>query len=394
MSLDVDRIYFILNFFSGILFGILFPVTFTCHLSFPPTSSVQSQLNPTEKTRHHKRREEKASKVSQFEHGCMIPKPLNSIENIILSSPSSSMNTIESATSISFRAKPNSHSHPQQRLSSSTSSSLSTSTSASISISKQLPRNSQDQEGRIRLRLLHRLGIDPKQSMRRSIQPSPSAENRVIRTKTVSVPFLQPIKDSINSHGKIPLTFSSSFFAASEASCGSCDIAAQWPFVGSSEERTTASIVTAPRRRRTVRFDNHVLVVPIPSRHAYSNRIKQALWRSGVELRDTVKKNRYEFTVEGWDWNQVLEDEDMFVDVATGEKVHPCWVECREEHENERESENVKESAKAQLERCEHFEHLSHLCADRDHPNTTNLTTRETSKTPDTTDSMFERSDD
>lgn len=296
------------------------------------------------------------------------------------------MNTIESATSISFWAKPNILSHPQQRLSSSIPSSLSTSTS----ISKQLLRKAQDQEGRIRFRLLHRLGIDPKQSMRRSIQPTPDAENRAIRAKIVSVPFLQPLKDSIRSPDKLPLTklpltFSSSFFAAPEASDSNinnnrndhdttsaerqkcCDIAAQCTFQGCSEERTTTDIAittasTAPRMKRTVRFDNYVVVIPIPSRHAYSNRIKQALWSNRNEIRDIVKKNRYEFTVEGWDWNLVLEDKDMYVDIATGEKVHPCWVELRKEHENENESEY--ENANTQLERCGRFEHLLYLCTD------------------------------
>ena len=49
------------------------------------------------------------------------------------------------------------------------------------------------------------------------------------------------------------------------------------------------------------------------------------------ELQETVDRNRYEFTVEGWDWNTVLEDEEMYIDVATGEKVHPCWVEGSDE---------------------------------------------------------------
>lgn len=237
------------------------------------------------------------------------------------------------------------------------------------------------------MRLLHRLGIDPKQSMRRSIQPTPDAENRAIGTKTVLVPFLQPLKDSIFTPDKIPLTFSSSFFAAPEASDNNsnnnrndhdttsterqkcCDTAAQWPFQGCSEERTTTDIAvttasTAPRIKRTVRFDNYVVVIPIPSRHAYSNRIKHALWRSRDEIRDIVRKNRYEFTVEGWDWNLVLEDEDMYVDITTGEKVHPCWVELRKERENENGSDHEKENANTQLERCGRFEHLLHLFAD------------------------------
>jgi hypothetical protein len=62
----------------------------------------------------------------------------------------------------------------------------------------------------------------------------------------------------------------------------------------------------------------------------YSNRIKKTLWINGTELKKTADKNRHEYSAEGWDWNNVLEDEDMYVDMATGEKVHPCWVECED----------------------------------------------------------------
>jgi len=68
-------------------------------------------------------------------------------------------------------------------------------------------------------------------------------------------------------------------------------------------------------------------VVPIPSRYAYSDRIKKTIWRDAGELRDIVNRNRYEYTSEGWDSSKVLEDDDMYIDIATGEKVHPCWVE-------------------------------------------------------------------
>jgi hypothetical protein len=69
------------------------------------------------------------------------------------------------------------------------------------------------------------------------------------------------------------------------------------------------------------------MVVPIPSRHSYSKRIKQAFWMDGAEIRETAERNRYEFASEGWDFHQVLEDEDMYVDMVTGQLVHPVWVE-------------------------------------------------------------------
>ena len=69
------------------------------------------------------------------------------------------------------------------------------------------------------------------------------------------------------------------------------------------------------------------MVVPIPSRHEYSSRIKKFLWSGAEELSETIERNRVEFASEGWDWHSVLEDEEMFVDARSGELVHPIWIE-------------------------------------------------------------------
>jgi hypothetical protein len=85
--------------------------------------------------------------------------------------------------------------------------------------------------------------------------------------------------------------------------------------------------------RRRIQFNTNVMVVPIPSRHAYSKRIRQAFWMDGAEIQATAERNRYEFASEGWDYQQVLEDEDMYMDLATGQLVHPCWVEDEDEED-------------------------------------------------------------
>jgi hypothetical protein len=36
------------------------------------------------------------------------------------------------------------------------------------------------------------------------------------------------------------------------------------------------------------------------------------------------QRNVVEFQAEGWDWRTVVEDEDMYIDVHTGQKLHPC----------------------------------------------------------------------
>lgn len=218
------------------------------------------------------------------------------------------MTNIESlAPSISFHAEPSKRSKPQKRLSS----------SRKASASSRL-----SQEGRIRRRLFHSLGIDTKQSIRRNIRPIPITDYHTFRTKTVAEPFLQPLRDSIGSAGTTPTSFAN--FLASKSNSSSNNNGGSDNVVGQRGPKSIAK----ERIRRSVRFDNSVLVVPIPSRHQYSNRIKNTIWRNGTELRETADKNRHEYSMEGWDWNNVLEDEDMYVDIATGEKVHPCWVEC------------------------------------------------------------------
>lgn len=214
------------------------------------------------------------------------------------------MTTAEPVPSISFRAEPSNRSKPPRVLSSSRKHSAP-------------PRLTQ--EGRIRRRLFHSLGIDTKQSVRRSTGPTPITDFSAIRTKTVSAPFLQPLRDSIGSPQTAPTLFN--IFPPSKSN--------NYNDNGGSDnlERRKRRSIVKEGRSRSVRFDNSVLVVPIPSRHMYSNRIKKTIWRNGNELRKNADRNRHEYSTEGWDWNKVLEDEDMYVDIATGEKVHPCWVE-------------------------------------------------------------------
>jgi len=40
-----------------------------------------------------------------------------------------------------------------------------------------------------------------------------------------------------------------------------------------------------------------------------------------------VERNTTEFHAENYDWNQVVLDEEMYVDTTSGERVHPCHVE-------------------------------------------------------------------
>ena len=220
----------------------------------------------------------------------------------------------------------------------------------------------------IRLRLLHRLGIHQK-------KPPISASSEHRRKHTLhggnsshgtSVPsvrkapghFCLPLKDEsdddVQPSSSGPMSPLSSSSAASSMSpytaslnnherqdCQGVPLETQ----EASDQESSDHIhdnPTTPQRRRRIQFNANVMVVPIPSRHAYSKRIKQAFWMDGAEIQATAERNRYEFASEGWDYQQVLEDEDMYMDVATGQLVHPCWVEDEEDDEegDDREASN------------------------------------------------------
>lgn len=89
-----------------------------------------------------------------------------------------------------------------------------------------------------------------------------------------------------------------------------------------------ATISTEAERKSTTRigFVDEVDVMPIPTRHEYSDRIKSRIWSNRYELQENAERNAVEFAAEGWKWDQVVEDEGMYICSASGELVHPAWV--------------------------------------------------------------------
>ena len=75
-----------------------------------------------------------------------------------------------------------------------------------------------------------------------------------------------------------------------------------------------------------IAFQEEVEVVPIPTRHEYSDRIKSRIWSNRYELQENAERNAVEFASEGWNWENVTEDEGMYICSASGELVHPAWV--------------------------------------------------------------------
>ena len=91
---------------------------------------------------------------------------------------------------------------------------------------------------------------------------------------------------------------------------------------------STTNVATIP----IVQFNEQVSVMSIPSRYQYSNRIKKCLWSNVQELTEMAERNVIEFSAEGWDWKNVVMDEDMYVDSLTGNLIHPCHLQDGQQH--------------------------------------------------------------
>jgi hypothetical protein len=193
-------------------------------------------------------------------------------------------------------------------------------------------------ESHIRLRLLNRLGIHKKEppitvAMEQRRKHSLYNNNRTaLHTWSKPVPFCQPLKEddddeagSSEEYSTPPQISASPYQTSLEKHEEHCRQQQQQKHQQENEEERDYD-----RSHRRIQFNNNVMVVPIPSRHAYSKRIKQAFWMGGAEIQANAERNRYEFASEGWDFHSVLEDEDFYVDTSTGQLVHPCWVEDEE----------------------------------------------------------------
>ena len=81
---------------------------------------------------------------------------------------------------------------------------------------------------------------------------------------------------------------------------------------------------TNQKQKRSVSFDEVVLVHAIPNKEAYSDRIRKHIWTEPLEMAINATRNAVEFASENWDWRQVAIDDEFYVCPRTGEKIHPC----------------------------------------------------------------------
>lgn len=94
----------------------------------------------------------------------------------------------------------------------------------------------------------------------------------------------------------------------------------------SNESYSESRGIKRSRGRRKVSLQNHVVVIPIPMRGEYPDRVKERLWSSASELYENAIRNSIEFASEGWNWRTAVEDDNMIVDNSSGDLIHPIHL--------------------------------------------------------------------
>lgn len=105
------------------------------------------------------------------------------------------------------------------------------------------------------------------------------------------------------------------------ASCQDCDMILEDTNTTAAENRNRTP------RSRHIRFDSNVIVVPIPNRHSYSDRMRRFLWNAPDHMKREVTRNTVEYTADGWDYQTALEEEDHYFDPTTQEYIHPVHLD-------------------------------------------------------------------
>lgn len=183
-----------------------------------------------------------------------------------------------------------------------------------------------------RARLLNRLGIDRNQQK----QPMTAAQNRRLRIlRGMGVGYTLHPSPPDGSAVRPPLDgvqgFREPLKCRHEVSSDATAAA------------SSAGTDTGTDTKQTLRFQDEVEVVPIPTRFEYSDRIKSRIWSSRHELQENAERNALEFAAEGWNWRTVTEDDGMFICSVSGELVHPIHLQHLVAQQQEEEEQQQQE---------------------------------------------------
>ena len=190
------------------------------------------------------------------------------------------------------------------------------------------PQGAAGGRDRIRSRYLNRIGVPnpsrPLQSNAAASVPSPPNYSPVIARKEVLKQDYGEVDQELSSSFSLMSTYEVPDRVISMKSTSS------FSSVCSEANSSLGSSIPSSvdgKGRRGVSFDATVEVRPIPMRTEYSSRIRSHLWSGRREMHDNVSRNVLEYASERYDWRNAPEDDEFYVDVATGEKIHPIHYE-------------------------------------------------------------------
>jgi hypothetical protein len=169
-----------------------------------------------------------------------------------------------------------------------------------------------------RTRLLNRLGIfDAPQKktlgkpLTSSLLEKPSlvgpAKNQLGKANPSVLGAIEPIQAKLND-------------------CSSPPVGTNWSAILTSSAVSSPSSALSTMRKDSVgvKFNETVSIIEIPSRYQYSDRIKKVIWSDRYELSENAERNIFEFAHEGYDWRNVVMDDEMYIDSVSGALIHPC----------------------------------------------------------------------
>lgn len=102
------------------------------------------------------------------------------------------------------------------------------------------------------------------------------------------------------------------------------------PVVSRDDDSTTTTCI--PKVSFAVQLED---IQEIPSHRAYSAATRQDLWNGQQAVAAIVQRCTVEFLAEGWDWEQVLE-EDAFVTLPNGDLIHPAMLQKQQQDKQAR----------------------------------------------------------
>ncbi|GKY96797.1 hypothetical protein MPSEU_000638900 [Mayamaea pseudoterrestris] len=170
------------------------------------------------------------------------------------------------------------------------------------------PPNASDTQ--IRSRLLNKLGIYDPMNQTSGAQPLTAAQNRRLRIlRGMGVGYTLRPSPPDGSAIRPPLG----------------NVVPYTDKLNNAEP--PSSLSEEGKNNRRIVFNEEVEVVPIPTRHEYSDRIKSLIWSNRHELQENAERNALEYASEGWTWKGVTEDEGMYICSVSGELVHPIHLQ-------------------------------------------------------------------